>query len=143
MEDKPMEEQESRYTLIVKKKRIVVTEEVYKAYYKLKEREKYLDKLAEEKHISLEVCNQNGIQVEYLFVRPQESIEESVILAEMIRKMLLCLELMDAKDKMLIAELFFKGKSERQLSTETGIPLMTINDRKRRILKKLKKLLEK
>jgi len=44
---------------------------------------------------------------------------------------------------MLIHTLFFQGKSERQLSSESGIPLMTLNDRKRRILQKLKKFLEK
>ena len=49
MEDKPMEEQESICVLIVKKKRIAVSKEVYMAYYKHKEREKYLDRLAEEK----------------------------------------------------------------------------------------------
>ena len=138
-----MEEQERTYNLIVKKKRIPVTEEVYKAYYKLKERENYLDKLAEEKHISLEACKDSGLQIEYFLASLEESVEDSVIMKEMVAKMLRCLTLMDENERILISELFFKGKSERQLSAETGIPQKTINDRKRKILLKLKKILEK
>lgn len=138
-----MEEQESIYVLIVKKKRIAVSKEVYRAYYKLKEREKYLDRLAEAKNISLEACNQNGIQVEYVITCSQESIEDKLIKAEMIAKMVECLNLLDKNERMLINELFFNGKSERQLSSETGIPQRTINDRKRKILRKLKTVLEK
>ena len=138
-----MEEQESIYVLIVKKKRIAVSKEVYKAYYKHKEREKYLDRLAEEKNISLEACIQKGIQVEYVITGLQESIEDKLIKAEMIAKMMECLNLLDKNERMLINKLIFNGKSERQLSTETGIPQRTINDRKRKILLKLKKFLEK
>ena len=43
----------------------------------------------------------------------------------------------------MIRELFFRNKSERQLSAENGIPQMTLHYRKRKILKKLRKLLEK
>lgn len=143
MEDKVMGEQDHIYVLIVKKKRIAVSKEVYKAYYKLKEREKYLDRLAEEKNISLEACTEKGVQVEYLITRSQESMEDKLIRTEMITKMMKCLNLLTADEKALIKELFFNGKSERQLSAETGIPQRTINDRKRKILLKLKKVIEK
>lgn len=42
----------------------------------------------------------------------------------------------------LIQALFFRGLSERKWSEECGIPQKTINDRKQRILAKLKKMLE-
>lgn len=74
-----MEEQERRYALIVKKQRIEVTEEVYKTYYKLTERERYLEKLAEKKHISLEACHQNGLQVDYLLSYSEESLEDGIV----------------------------------------------------------------
>lgn len=138
-----MEEKERTYTLIVKKCRIPVSEEVYKAYYKLKERERYFDKLSAAKHISFEASMDSGIQIEYVLASSQESLEDSIITKDMIEKMLKCLTLLDDDEQHLIRELFFAGKSERQLSKDSGIPLMTINDRKKRILKKLKKLLEK
>lgn len=43
----------NKYTLVVNKKRISVTEEVYRAYYQQKERETYLDKLSQKHDISL------------------------------------------------------------------------------------------
>lgn len=138
-----MEEQESRYTLLVNKKRITVGKEVYRAYYQQKEREAYLDKLSQKHDISFEECQEKGIQVDYLLSRSEQSIEDDIIKREMLEKMMLCIKMLSEQERLLIYNLFFKGKSERQLSAETGIPLMTINDRKRRILKKLKKLLEK
>jgi hypothetical protein len=51
----------SKYTLVVNKKRISVTKEVYKAYYHCRNREKYLDKLANKNNISLENCMEKGI----------------------------------------------------------------------------------
>lgn len=138
-----MEEQESKYTLVVNNKRITVSKDVYKAYYQQKEREAYLDKLSQKHNISYEECEEKGIQVDYLLASTVESIEDSIIKREMLEKITLCLEMLSEQERLLIYNLFFKGKSERRLSKETGIPLMTINDRKRRILKKLKKLLEK
>ena len=138
-----MEEQESKYTLLVNKKRITVGKEVYTAYYQQKEREAYLDKLSQKHDISFEECEEKGIQVDYLLSRSEQSIEDDIIKRKMLEKMMLCIKMLSEQERLLIYNLFFKGKSERQLSTETGIPLMTINDRKRRILKKLKKLLEK
>ena len=138
-----MKEQERKYAIVVKKERIEVTEEIYKNYYKLVERERYLDKLAERKHISIDACQEKGIQVEYIISQTEESIEDSIIRQEMLDELALCVKLLPEQELLLIRALFFQGKSERQLSSETGVPLMTLNDRKRRILKKLKKLLEK
>lgn len=138
-----MEEQESKYTVLVNKKRVAVGKEVYKAYYQQKEREAYLDKLAGKHNISFEECKEKGIQVDYLLSCAEESIEDGVIKKEMLKKLALCLETLSEQERLLIYALFFQGKSERRLSAETGTPQRTINDRKRRILLKLKKLLEK
>ncbi|MFZ5944253.1 MAG: RNA polymerase sigma factor [Bacillota bacterium] len=138
-----MEEQERRYALVVKKQRIEVSEEIYKSYYKLTEREKYLDKLAEKKHISLETCCQNGLQADYIISHTVESIEDAIAKREMLEKLKLCLETISERERLLIYALYFQGKSERQLSAETEIPQRTINDRKRKILLKLKNLMEK
>lgn len=138
-----MDNHDTKYTLLVGKKRIPVTQEVYKAYYRCRDREKYLDKLAEENNISLEGCAEKGISVEYIIATAEESIEDAIILNEMIAKMLRCVQTLDDPDRTLIVELDLRGKSERQLSREIGIPPMTIHDRKGRILKKLKKMMEK
>jgi len=77
------------------------------------------------------------------FTADAEEVEDVAVKAVMIEKMLGCLKMLSPEEQELITEIFFKGKSERQLSAETGIPNMTIHDRKIKILDKLKKLLEK
>ena len=77
------------------------------------------------------------------FAAERESVEDAAVKAVMIEKMLNSLKLLTQEEQDLIEELFFTGKSERQVSAETGIPYMTIHDRKVKILGKLKKLLEK
>jgi len=142
MEDKLME-QHNKYTLVVNKNRVTVTKEVYKAYYRCRDREKYLDKLAEENNISLEGCAEKGISVEYIISSAEDSMEDTIILKHMIARMLHCVKMLNEPERTLITELYLRGKSERQLSKEIGVPPMTIHDRKSRILKKLKKMMEK
>ena len=138
-----MENHVENYCLLVRGKHIPVTKEVYKAYYQCRDREKYLDKLAEENNISLEGCNEKGISVEYIIFAATDSMEERIITEMLIVKLRQCIKMLDESERMVIAELYLQGKSERQLSTETGIPAMTIHDRKTKILKKLKKMMEK
>lgn len=137
-----MEEHERKYTLVVKKKRITVTEQVYKAYYHCRDREKYLNVLAEKNNISLEVCNEKGIQVEYAFAYAEESIEDRIVKREMIAKMLQCLKLLSENEKWLLDALYFKEKSEYQIAAQLGITQQAVHKRKIKILDKLKKLIE-
>lgn len=137
-----MEEQERRYALIVKKQRIEVTEEVYKTYYKLTERERYLEKLAEKKHISLEACHQNGLQVDYLLSYSEESLEDGIVKHEMLGKLTLCFEMLSEQEQLLIYALYFDNKTESALAAELGINQSNISRQKIKILSKLKKLLE-
>lgn len=77
------------------------------------------------------------------FKMESESIEDIVVKSVMIEGMMACLKTLPKEEQNLIYELFFYGKSEHQLSAEIGIPRMTLHDRKVKILRKLKKLLEK
>lgn len=77
------------------------------------------------------------------FAVDDESVEDAAVKTLMIEKMLDCLKLLTPEERTLIVGLFFNGKSERQLAKITGVPQRTINDRKNKILGKLKKLMEK
>lgn len=68
------------------------------------------------------------------------SVEDMAVKTVLIEKMLDCLKLLTPEEHDLITELFLRDKSEHQLARQTGIPQMTIHDRKVRILNKLKKL---
>jgi len=77
------------------------------------------------------------------FAAAGESVDDVAIKTVMIEKMLTCLKMLTQDEQRLITDLFFKGKSERRVSGETGVPQRTIHDRKKKILRKLKKLMEK
>lgn len=135
-------QEDKTYTLLVNKKRIPVTEEVYKAYYQNKEREIYLDKLSERNNLSFEECEKKGIQIDYLLSQTQESAEDKLIKAEMLSRLTVAMEMLTEQERLLIYTLFFKGKSERELCAMLGIAKTTLHDRKTKILGKLKKILQ-
>ncbi|MDA8229336.1 MAG: sigma factor-like helix-turn-helix DNA-binding protein [Desulfitobacterium hafniense] len=135
-------QEDKTYTLLINKKRIPVTEEVYKAYYQLKERESYLDKLSERNNLSYEECEEKGIQIDYLLSQTLESAEDKLIKAEMLSRLSAAMEKLTEQERLLIYMLFFKGKSERELCAMLGIAKTTLHDRKAKILGKLKKILQ-
>ena len=137
-----MDSHNKKYTLLVRGTRITVTKEVYKAYYHYRDREKYLDKLAEDNNISLEGCNEKGISVEYIISAAEDSMEDEIIQRDMVKRLKQCLLQLNEAERQIIKALYYLKKSEHQLSAETGIPRMTIHNRKKRILSQLKKLLE-
>jgi len=143
MEDKLMDNHGKKYTLLVRGTRVTVTKEVYKAYYRCRDREKYLDKLAEDNNISLEGCNEKGISVEYIISTAEDSMEDEIVQRDMVKRLQQCLLQLNEAERLLIIALYYLKKSEHQLAAETGIPRMTIHNRKKRILSQLKKILEK
>ncbi len=67
---------------------------------------------------------------------------EAVVLHnEELRLLRAALMKLEPADAELIRTLFYRGLSERQLSRETGVPYMTIHNRKVRVLKILKKIM--
>lgn len=128
--------------LKVDRKRIVVDKEIYTAYYQLKEHEAYLNKLSLIHNISYEECENKGIQVDYLLSCKQESIEDIIIKQDMIENMLLCLKKLPKEDQLLINNLFFKDKSEKQVALELHINQSNVNRRKAKVLDKIRKLMK-
>jgi len=141
LEDKHMSENK-KYTIVVKSKRVEVSEAVYHAYHKSREAERYQYKLINQFELSLERFQVEGINVEFLITRFQPSIEDKLIEQQQFQKLRLALATLNPEEKLLIQELFFNGKSERTLSSMITVPQKTINDRKKKILLKLRHLIE-
>jgi len=131
-----------KYTIVVKSKRVEVSGAVYHAYHKKREAERYQKKLIHQFELSLERYQDEGVNVEFLITRFQPSIEDMLIEQEQLRKLHIALDALTVEDRLLIHELFFNGKSERILAGELGVPRMTLSDRKHRIIKKMKKVIE-
>lgn len=132
-----------KYTIIVKKQRVEVSEAVYRAYHKERESERYQNKLIRQHELSLEQFQEDGVNAEYLIVRVQPDIVDKLIHQEQLEALWSALQSLPSDEHSLIKELFFNEKSERKLASELGVPRMTLSDKKRRILGKLKKLMDK
>ena len=75
------------------------------------------------------------------FPSAELSAEEAVIKYLEVESLYICLDLLDAHEQELIQALFFDGLTEREYAVKIGVVQKTINNRKRKVLEKLKKLL--
>ena len=88
-----------------------------------------------------EISMEKLMDEDWDYPSPEPSQEDVVIKKLEIKTLHSCLELLATDERQLIHALFFDGLTEREYSQKTGIAQKTINDRKHRILKKLKNLL--
>jgi len=137
--------EKKKYLIRVQGQLVSVTEEVYLTYYRMNRRELHLQE-KDAKHgvffySALDTSETNGEDAIPDLISPRvEDIVEDKLIAERLHK---CIAQLTQEEQELIFSLFFQNKSEHQLSAETGIPRMTIHNRKKRILARLKKLLDK
>lgn len=119
-----------------------VSEDAYKAFYREQRRQKYLNERSNDNgdfsYDMLTTDEFNGEDILVDALSDTSGQAEKNILLDKLKKVL-C-ELPD-NERQLIDALFTQGLSEREWSAQTGIPQKTINDRKNRLLTKLRKLL--
>jgi len=84
----------------------------------------------------------NGMTGEEIIADTSVNIEEQVLKNIMLEKQRECFKLLTEDEAFIIKQIYFENKTDRELEKITGIPKSTINDRKQRILKKLKELIE-
>ena len=148
--------EEKKHYIRVGKQLFTVSKRLYLYYYRSRRRIKYYE---HDIKIDSPVCDGNGEIIGYKLSKEtsldqivgkppddpdtDDGPEDIAIHRLMVEKLRECLLLLDEDERRLIVELFYKRKSERALSLETGIPSMTIHCRKVKILGKLKKMIEK
>ncbi len=122
---------------------IDVTEDVYSAYYQEWERVKYLRK-KDRKHCpySYEALCEEDNMGEDIAVGTAPEIEEEIIKKEQYELLHKCLDSLPSWESKLITALFFEGKTEREYAEEINVSKSTVNDRKKKILAKLKSYME-
>lgn len=124
-------------TLLVNKKRIDVSDEVYKAYYKEREHERYLYKKVKDKEYSYENMKENGIQFEYnqgMYIQ----CEDEIIKKLEIKKLNLILKDLSKDERRLVYLYYFENKTEKEISLLFNLSQKAINKRKNNIIKKLR-----
>ncbi len=131
-----------KYTIVVKRQRVEVSEAVYRAYHREREAERYQSKLIHKNELSLERFQEDGVNIDYLIVRAQPDIVDKLIHREQLEALWIALQALTEDERSLIDEIFFNEKSERQIAKNIGINQSTVSRRLSKILSKLKNLME-
>lgn len=131
-----------KYTIVIKKQRVEVSEAVYRAYHKEREAERYQNKLIRQNELSLERFHEDGVNIDYLIVRVQPDIVDKLIHQEQLESLWAALDILPEDERSLIDEIFFNEKSESQIAQSIGLNQSTVSRRLSKILSKLKKLIE-
>ena len=136
--------EQKKYYIHVPGALVEVSEDVYFAYYQEKRRGRTLREKDERNgavsYDELDTPELTG--QEMIPDRDAVSVEDAALANILREKLHRCLALLDEPDRQLIQALYFEGLSERKYAKRVEIPQQTISDRKRRILARLKKLLE-
>lgn len=91
-----------KYTIIVKRQRVAVSEAVYRAYHQEREAERYQRKCIKDNEYSLERFQEDGVNAEYLIVHVQPDIVDKLIRQERLERLWLAIQLLSAEDRSLI-----------------------------------------
>ena len=120
-----------------------VTEETYKAYYKDKRRQKYIDERArlngDVSYDAMDTDETLGVEV---FADTKTDVEAEVINKMTVAELRKAFLLLSPDERELIKVLFIDGVTERKAAEIYGISQVAIHKRKNRIIAKLKILLD-
>lgn len=131
-----------KYTIVVKRQRVEVSEAVYRAYHKEREAERYQNKLIRQNEMSLERFHEDGVNIDYFIARVQSDILDKLIQQKQLEALWTALQSLSKDERLLIDEIFFNEKSESQIAKSIGVNQSTISRRLLKILSKLKNLIE-
>lgn len=121
-----------------------VSREVYQAYYQGKRKEKYIyeQDQAHENHI-LDISGMEELEAESdcCLASAESSIEDQLLEQELHNHLHQCLQMLPEADRTLIQAIYFSGETESSYAETLGLTHSTINRRHKKILAKLKQLM--
>ena len=130
------------YYLYVKGKAVPVSEEAYKAYWKITEHEKYLQR-KDWKHnvIPFSALDHDGHFVDNI-IDEKIDLEKIVEVKMRIEELHRALNTLSKEERELMEAIFYKEESLRSISRREKVTHQAISGRRDRILEKLRKILE-
>lgn len=130
------------YYLYVKGKAVPVSEEVYKAYWKITEHEKYLQR-KDWKHnvIPFSALDHDGHFVDNI-IDEKIDLEKIVEVKMQIEELNKALATLTKEERDLIEAIFFRKESLKSIGEKEKVTHQAIGKRRDRILEKLRKILE-
>lgn len=133
---------ETKYYIPVDGKYYETSAEIYKAYFKMERRERYLEERSRLHDVSYEKLTEDGFPVEENLHDSVVGIEDKAMTTIMIEKMLSRLFVLNDYEMWLINEVYSHCKSDRQIESESNIPRRSIAYHKKKILAKLRTEIE-
>ena len=130
------------YYLYVKGKAVPVSEEVYKAYWKITEHEKYFQR-KDWKHnvISFSALDHDGYFVDSI-IDEKIDLEKFEEVKMQIEELHRALNTLTKEERELMEAIFYREESLRSISRKEKITHQAIRQRRDKILEKLRKILE-
>ena len=130
------------YYLYVKGKAVKVSEEVYKAYWKITEHEKYLIKKDWKNNvIPFSALDYDGHFVDNI-IDEKIDLEKIVEVKMQIEELNKALATLTKEERDLIEAIFFREESLKSIGEKEKVTHQAIGKRRDRILEKLRKILE-
>ena len=134
--------EKKEYYLYVKGKAVPVSEEVYKAYWKITEHEKYLQR-KDWKHnvISFSALDHDGHFVDNI-IDEKIDLEKILEVKMQIEELNKALATFTKEEIELMEAIFYREESLRSISRKEKVTHQAIGQRRDQILEKLRKILE-
>ena len=121
---------------------VEVSEEVYKAYSQSDRRERYCTETEVGLLLSLDRMDDEDVLLSYMTDEHIESAEDTAMRNMSVQQIKAALPLLEGEEQELVQRLYFDGISIRQYAKDKGLSDFAIRHRERKVLAKLKKLLE-
>lgn len=137
-----MDKGKREYFIYVRGKVVPVSEEVYKAYWKITEHEKYLQR-KDWKHnvIPFSALDHDGHFVDNI-IDEKIDLEKIVEVKMQIEELNKALNQLTKEERELMEAIFYKEESLSSISKKEKVTHQAIGKRRDRILEKLRKILE-
>ena len=129
-----------RYYISIQGVEIPVSKAVYQEYTRAQWREEKQEQKRKREH-SLEWLSEHG--AEAAATSGQQLIDDIVADKLLLELLFNALETLTAEERRLIDRIYFDEETEATVSKELGVSQVAVHKRKHKILKKLKKLLQK
>ena len=122
---------------------IEVEEPVYRAYYKMQRRERYLEERDRDNGVlSYNALDDGGILGEAVFEDPAlGSMEDLALAKELVDQLHRCIAMLPRSEWELIKAIYFDGSTEKEYASQTRMSQSAVSRKRKKILSKMKMLL--
>lgn len=130
-----------RYYIPVNGTLVEVEEAVYRAYYKMERRERYLEERDKENGVlSYNALDGGGTVGEEILEDTSDSMENLVLAKELSEHLHRCIDMLPKAERELIEALYFDGLTEKAYASRVQMSQSAVSRKQKKILSKMKML---